>query len=63
MKDAARKLKFNSLFSKNEYESEYSLGTASEEAQICLTCTAKRCKGECERLRIERKKLKALGNK
>ena len=63
MKDAPRKLKFNSLFCKGEYEKDFIPTHPSEEAQICLTCTAKRCKGECERLRIERKKLKVLGNK
>lgn len=31
---------------------------ASEEAKICLNCNAKRCKGTCDRLRSERKKLK-----
>lgn len=30
----------------------------STEAKICLECTAKKCRGNCERLRTERKKLK-----
>lgn len=27
------------------------------EARICLTCTEKRCRGDCERLRTEKKRL------
>ena len=34
----------------------------SAEAQICLNCTEKKCKGTCDRLRTERKKLKENNN-
>lgn len=36
-----------------KYESLYS----EAEARICLTCTAKRCRGTCERLRAEKRRL------
>ena len=52
------KLKFNNLVTKYDYAREYVPTHPSEEAQICLNCTAKKCKGECARLRAERKKLK-----
>lgn len=35
---------------------------SSKEAQICLNCTAKKCRGDCKRAKEERKKLKELQN-
>ena len=32
---------------------------SKEEANICLTCEMKRCQGNCERLRQEKKKTKS----
>ena len=31
------------------------------EANICLTCTLKRCRGNCERLKLERERLHREG--
>lgn len=40
--------------------SRYSEGIVSQaEANICLTCESKRCLGICDRLKEERKRLKA----
>ena len=60
MGDKVTKLIFGSLFSKTERDCDYAPVNPSAEAKICLECTAKKCKGTCERLRTERNKLKEL---
>ena len=57
MRESTVNLNFNNLVYKGETESEFVL-KPSNEAKICLNCTAKKCNGECARLRAERKKLK-----
>lgn len=54
---------------KNNISSEFyawinSLSIApSKEARICLSCTEKKCRGDCEKRREEAKKIKEAKNK
>jgi hypothetical protein len=48
----------NGIYRKTMYSSDYVPQNPSAEAKICLECTAKKCKGTCDRLKQERKKLK-----
>jgi hypothetical protein len=55
-------LSLGGIFTKTERDNDYMPKNPSAEAQICLNCTAKKCKGTCERLREERKKIKEQQN-
>ena len=46
------------IFCKTVRETGYEPTHPSAEALICLNCKSDECKGECERLRTELKKLK-----
>jgi hypothetical protein len=62
MRDLISSKRHNRLNSKYDYETDYLPTHESAEAKICLECTAKKCNGDCERLKRERKKLKELQN-
>ena len=58
MRDVTTTLRFSGGYSKVERDNDYVPKEPSAEAQICLECTAKKCRGFCDRLRTEYKKLK-----
>lgn len=58
----ATPLRRGGIYSKVERDSDYVPVNPSAEAQICLNCTAKKCRGTCERVRTERKKLREQQN-
>lgn len=62
MNDKASRLKFNKMLSKYNYDTDYVPKKPSAEALICLTCTADKCKGICDRYKEEHKKLREQKN-
>ena len=51
-------LRYSAIFVKTEHLNDYVPKNPSPEALICLTCTADKCKGICDRYKEEHRKLK-----